>query len=102
GAYGGDDQCRKKHRRCQRKAETLARDRLAVGRIQHRQLLLREDGNGDGYCSCCFGKIWTEKSRGATTGPIWARRRSGRLFLAKIVDELDQLDRRVPILGRRR
>ena len=46
-----DDQRREEHRRSQRQPQALARDRLAIGVVQHRQLLLGKHGNGDGHCS---------------------------------------------------
>src|SRR3981189_2337813 len=42
------------------------------------------------------------KSRVVSTRLLLPDLRSGRLLLAKIVDELDQVDGRIPILGRRR
>src|SRR3981189_3573549 len=42
------------------------------------------------------------KSRVISTRLSLPDLRSGRLLLAKIVDELDQVDGRIPILGRRR
>ena len=40
---GGDDQRREEHRRRQRNiAQPLARDRLAIGVVEHRKLLVSE------------------------------------------------------------
>src|SRR3981081_178107 len=45
------------------------------------------------------GGIVSEEGRVISTRPSLSDRRSGCLLLAQIVDELDQIDRRVPILG---
>ena len=46
----GDDEGCEEHRRRQRKAQALSRDRLAIGLVERGELLARQNWNGDGHC----------------------------------------------------
>ena len=67
GPDRGDEESRKEHRGPQRDAQTLARHRLAIGRVERGQLLAGENADGDGHA--CFGSGDRANKRAGSRDP---------------------------------
>src|SRR5258708_8007896 len=98
-----NDEGREEYCRAQREAKALARDRLAIGRVERGELLARKNRYGDRHVVCIFSsRRANKKSRVIRPGScLLCALQSGRL-LAQIVDELNQLDGLIVVFVRDR
>src|SRR5258707_15518088 len=63
GSERSNDEGREEYRRAQREVKALARDRLAIGRVERGELLARKNRYGDRHVDCFSSRRANKKSR---------------------------------------